>query len=67
MHTQSIPSEGFLRLKQVLQIYPVAPSTWWGMIARGDAPKGVKIGPRATAWRVEDIRQLIDKANRQAA
>ena len=55
----NVPQTGFLRLPQVLQIIPVGKSTWWAGIQSGRFPKGVKLGPRTTAWRVEDIRQLL--------
>jgi predicted DNA-binding transcriptional regulator AlpA len=54
-----LPETGFLRLPQVLAVYPVKKSTWWRGIAIGRFPKPVKLGPRITAWRVEDIRALI--------
>lgn len=56
-----IPQDGFLRLSQVLQIIPVGKSTWWAGIKSGRFPHGVKLGPRTTAWRVEDIRQLLQE------
>lgn len=43
-------------------IVPVSRSTWWDGVASGRYPKPVKIGARATAWRVEDIRALIEAA-----
>lgn len=46
-------------------VIPVSKSTWWEGVRSGRYPKPVKIGPRATAWRVEDIRALI--AQRGAA
>lgn len=49
-----------LRLKQILQKVPVAPSTWWRWVADGTAPKPVKLGPRTTAWRAEDIERFIE-------
>ena len=38
---------------------PVSKSTWWAGVKSGRFPKPVKLGPRTTAWRVEDIRSLI--------
>jgi len=61
IHLQLLPQAGFLRLPQVLQIIPVGKSTWWAGIQTGRFPKGVKLGPRPTAWRVEDIRQLLQE------
>ncbi|MCE4352299.1 AlpA family phage regulatory protein, partial [Xanthomonas hortorum pv. cynarae] len=53
---------GFLRLPEVLRLYPVSKSTWWAGIRTGKYPQPVKIGERCTAWRAEDIRALIDSA-----
>ncbi len=57
-----LPSTGFLRLAQILAPYgpiPVSKSTWWLGVQTGRYPKPVKLGPRITVWRVEDIRALI--------
>lgn len=43
-------------------IIPVARSSWWAGVRSGRYPKPVKIGPRTTVWRVEDIRALIEQA-----
>jgi hypothetical protein len=65
-----MPDNGFLRIKQLLgdpdadppiqPIIPVSKSTWWAGVKSGRFPKPVKLGPRITAWRVSDIRKLID-------
>ena len=54
-----LPETGFLRLPQVLKVYPVSKSTWWAGVKSGRYPQPVKLGPKMTAWRVEDIRALI--------
>jgi predicted DNA-binding transcriptional regulator AlpA len=60
MHNQSLlPEAGFVRLSTILKIIPVSKSTWWAGIKSGRFPKSVKLGTRITAWRVEDIRNLI--------
>lgn len=56
----TLPETGFIRLPQVLAFIPVSKSTWWDGIKTGRFPKPVKLGPRTTAWRVEDIHALID-------
>jgi predicted DNA-binding transcriptional regulator AlpA len=67
-----LPKTGFVRLPQIVgrkptdndpgipALYPVSASTWWAGIRSGRFPKPVKLGPRITAWRVEDIRALIE-------
>ena len=57
-----LPTEGYVRLPQVLAVIPVCKSTWWNGCKSGKYPKPVKLGPRTTAWRVEDIRTLIAAA-----
>ncbi len=69
MHT--LPDTGFLRLPQIIgdpsatppipALIPVSKSTWTRGIREGRFPAPVKLGLRAAAWRVEDIRALIAK------
>jgi predicted DNA-binding transcriptional regulator AlpA len=69
MNSTHIPQEGFLRLPQVLQVFPVSRSAWWAGVAAGRYPPGVKLAARTTAWRCEDIRKLIERTagQREAA
>nr|WP_027458710.1 AlpA family phage regulatory protein [Dechloromonas agitata] len=61
LNTALIPLEGYARLPQVLAVIPVSKSAWWAGIRLGKFPAPVKLGPRTTAWRVEDIRELIKR------
>lgn len=54
-----LPAEGFVRLPTVLAYFPVKKSTWWAGVKSGRFPKPVKLGPRVTAWRVDDVRQVL--------
>jgi len=54
------PKERLLRLTQVLELIPVAPSTWWLGVKEGRFPQPVKLGPRTTAWRESEIRKLME-------
>ncbi len=56
-----VPSTGFLRMPQILKLIPVSRSTWWAGVRIGRYPAPVKLGPRITAWRAEDIRDLIQQ------
>lgn len=67
-----LPETGYLRLPQIIgnpnaeppipAIIPVGKSTWWAGVRSGRYPQPVKtLGPRITAWRVEDIRTLIER------
>ena len=69
LNNTDIPKTGFLRLSQIIgnkkegipPIIPVSSSTWWAGVKTGRFPKSVKLGPRTTAWRVEDIVALIEQ------
>jgi predicted DNA-binding transcriptional regulator AlpA len=61
--TKMLPDEGFVRLSSILEptgLLPISRSSWWAGVASGRYPKPVKFGPRITAWRVEDVRKLIE-------
>ncbi len=66
-----LPETGFLRINQIIgdskkgipPLIPVKKTTWWDGVRKGRFPKPVKLGPRVTVWRVEDIRALIEKAS----
>jgi predicted DNA-binding transcriptional regulator AlpA len=77
MRSHSIlPETGYLRLWQIVgrrakkrlpaipAIIPISPSTWWAGVKSGRYPKPVKLGERITAWRVEDVRALIERVAR---
>ena len=55
----TIPTYGFLRLPQVLALIPISKSAWWEGCKTGRFPKPVKLGPRTTVWRAEDIAALV--------
>jgi len=54
-----LPEEGFVRIDQVLAVFPVSRSAWYAGMKAGNYPAPVHLGPRTVAWRVEDIRALI--------
>lgn len=66
MGQENIKTTGFLRLRQVLKLFPVSKSTWWAGVKTGKFPKPIKLTARTTAWKVEDIRALIDTRNEGA-
>jgi len=69
-----LPESGYLRLAQIIgrsagkgrpalpPIIPVSRSTWWAGVKSGRYPQPTRaLGMRITAWRVEDVRSLIDR------
>ena len=57
----NLDNAALLRLPQVLNLIPLSRSAWWAGCKNGRYPKPVKIGPRTTAWRAEDIKALLRK------
>ncbi len=68
-----LPTTGYLRLKQILgntksnpptpPLIPIGKTSWWQGIKEGKFPKPIKLGPRITVWRIEDIRALFESFN----
>ena len=67
-----LPETGYLRLSQIIgnpkadppvpAVIPVSKSTWWAGVKTGRYPPPVRtLGARITAWKVEDIRALIER------
>lgn len=71
MLQHTLPDTGYLRLKQILgdpnstpptsAIIPISPSNWWNGVKEGRYPRPVKLSQNTTAWRVSDIRDLMQR------
>lgn len=67
-----LPETGFLRLTQIIgdpkavppipPIIPIKKSAWWAGCKSGHYPAPIKLSPRVTVWRVEDIRAFLANA-----
>jgi len=65
-----LPETGFLRIWQIVgnpkaeppipALIPICRTTFLNGVKSGKYPKPVKLGERTTAWKVQDIRNLID-------
>lgn len=56
-----LPRCGFLRQSQLIpHLLPISAATLWRMVQNGRFPRPVKLGPRITAWRVEDVRRWTE-------
>ena len=66
--TKDLPAAPhFLRLKQVLQRFPVSAGTWWTGVKAGTFPAAVKLTKRTTAWHSTDIDELIERTRKGGA
>ena len=61
----SIPETGFVRLTQVLTVIPLGKTSWWKGVKSGRFPKPIKLTEHCTAWKAEDIHNLIKQLSEQ--
>jgi prophage regulatory protein len=69
-NTNPLPEAGYVRLSQILgdkkknipPIVPIGKTAWYQGVKEGKYPAPVKLGPRTSVWRAEDIRRLLDRA-----
>ena len=77
LNLNPLPAEGYVRVSQIVgdpgatppipPIIPISKSGWWSGVREGRYPKPVRtLGKRITAWRVEDIRELIAQTGKAA-
>ena len=73
----AFPPSGFVRLPQIVgnpkakppvpPLIPVGRSTWWKWVRDGKAPAPIKLGPRTTAWRAEEILAFVERLRSEGA
>lgn len=75
----AIPEEGFLRLSQIIgrpatayspaipALIPVSRARWYEGVAEGRFPRPIRLSPRCSMYRVEDIRALIASIGAKAS
>lgn len=59
-----LPTEGFVRAPQVLQMFPFSRTTLWRRVNAGEFPKPHKLGPKTTVWDVEELRAFKESVSR---
>lgn len=72
--TIPLPTTGFLRLHQIVgnpktntpPLIPIGRTSFLNGVKSGKFPKPVKLGERTTAWKVEDIKALIERLSQAA-
>ncbi|NCC94430.1 MAG: AlpA family phage regulatory protein [Opitutae bacterium] len=59
MDFSDLPGEALLRFSEFEGLLPISRSKWWAGVADGTFPLPVKLG-KTSAWRVRDIRALLE-------
>ena len=62
-----VKRDRLIRLQEVLRLAGVGKSTWYALMKTGDAPKGIQLTKRCTAWSENAIltwvQNRLDSAN----
>jgi len=66
--SEKLPETGFIKIQQIIgdkkrnipAIIPIGRTSWYEGIKAGKYPAPIKIGTRSVAWRVSDIRALLE-------
>jgi len=61
---QAGPSR-LLTKKQLRKLIPLAYSTLWELMRRGEFPKALRLGRQRVAWREDEVREWIESRPRQ--
>ncbi|MFL9955625.1 AlpA family phage regulatory protein [Paraburkholderia nemoris] len=64
--TIAIPETGFMRFKQVQQIFPIGRTTLWDLVGRGLFPAPIRMSSRLVVWRAEEVRAWIAAQGQKA-
>ena len=57
---RKVNQSSFMRLSQVLEVFPISRAKFYKGIQTGEYPKPIKHG-RMSLWRTADIQNLIQK------
>lgn len=63
----AIPETGFMRFKQVQQVFPIGRTTLWDLVGRGLFPEPIRMSSRLVVWRAEEVRAWIAAQGQQKA
>ena len=62
MKDVTLNSRKTLRARGVAAYYGIGVATVWRWAKEGKLPKGTRLSPRVTVWRIEDLERLLDQA-----
>lgn len=60
--TTSLVPGSLVRIKTILSVLPMSRSTWWNGVRDGRYPAPIKLGPKITAWRADDVNAVLKRS-----
>lgn len=68
MTTSTPEGDRFLRVRQILQLFPVSRSGFYNLVTTGKMPRpALRIGARCVMWRESEVRAAIDALARRSS
>ena len=59
MINQANELTGFLRLPQIMDLFPIGKTTIYSLIRRGKFPRQIKISPKLAVWDKVEVEEYI--------
>jgi predicted DNA-binding transcriptional regulator AlpA len=56
---KQMPRTGYIRQAGLLEVLPISPATLWRWVNKDAFPRPVKLSPRVTAWRFNEVRSWL--------
>jgi len=63
---KDFPNFGYVRMPDVLAVFPVSESTWKRGVKSGEYPMSVPLSGRTVAWLAVEIIELVERKEREA-
>ena len=61
MQADHLPTPGYSRLRDVLEIFPISRSAWYAAIEKGRVLPATKLGARTAVWANAYLNELLDR------
>lgn len=62
-----LPTEGFVRIHQVLSMFPIGKTKLWEMVKTGAFPQPRKLGPKTTVWDISELRAFKERIAKEGS
>lgn len=61
MQTNHLPTPGYSRLRDVLEIFPISRSAWYAALEKGRVLPATKLSARTAVWSNAHLNELLDR------
>jgi prophage regulatory protein len=61
--SKKAPSNGYLRIAQIIELIPISKPTVWRWVRDGKFPAPIKLSHGVTVWKNQDVQAWLDLQN----